>query len=195
MSAKPRIVFSTFRSSTDPMFVSYARFNRVVGASARRAASAPSQVMILGGLPATAGDSDREPASAETAAVAPVPAAGSALCGVWRVLASNNRELGRSARAYKSFDAARSHVLSLRDAVDELVTTTVSGTAPGTHGWFMSLRAVPVMTCGRWYGSAASSFEASLALREALRDGELDPVARPVLPVRGGQAAVKELIW
>lgn len=196
MSAKPRIVFSTFRSSTDPMFVSYARFNRVVGASARRAASAPSQVMILGGLPATAGDSDREAAAGETAAVvAPVPAAGSALCGVWRVLASNNRELGRSARAYKSFDAARSHVLSLRDAVDDLVTTTVSGAAPGTHGWFMSLRAVPVMTCGRWYGSAASSFEASLALREALRDGELDPVARPVLPVRGGQAAVKELIW
>jgi hypothetical protein len=173
MSAKPRIVFSTFRSSTDPMFLSYARFNRVVGASARRPAPTAAPALMLGAEPAP----------------------GAALCGVWRILATNNRELGRSARAYKSFDAARTHVLALREAVDELVTTSVSGGAPGMHGWFMSLQSVPVLTCGRWYGSSASGFEASIALREALRDGELDLVARPVLPVRGGQAAARELTW
>lgn len=176
MSAKPRIVFSTFRSSADPMFLSYARFNRVIGASVRRAS--PSDAVAAPAL-----------------VLGAEPAPGAALCGVWRILATNNRELGRSARAYKSFEAARTHVLALQAAVDELVTTSVSGGVPGMHGWFMSLRSVPVLTCGRWYGSAASGFEASLALREALRGGELDVVARPVVPVRGGQAAPRELSW
>ncbi len=100
--------------------------------------------------------------------------------GVWRILATNNRELCRAAHVYPSFDAARAHVLQLRDRVDDLVVTAVAGPKPGTRGWFISHRGVVVITCGRWYGAAASSSEAAAASLEALAEAAVSTEARDV---------------
>jgi hypothetical protein len=180
MSATPRIVFSTFRSSNDPMFLAWARFLRSVESAARQ--TGPAGVA--------------ERTIAETATrLASGPVATGA-CGIWRVLASNNRELGRSARAYTSFESARNHVLRLRDGLGDLNVTAVTGGRPGMHGWYMSARASAVVTCGRWYGAAASSAEASLATLDALRDAIVSDVARELMPPRRGEhAPASDAVW
>jgi predicted phage tail protein len=88
---------------------------------------------------------------------------------VWRLLASNNRELGRSAQTYNSFDAARAHVLQLQEQADALVVTAVPGTSAGTHGWLATIDDTAVMTTGRWYGATSSSLEAAAGTIAALR--------------------------
>ena len=132
----------------------------------------------------------------ETAAKLAAGPVATGACGIWRILASNNRELGRSARAYTSFDSARTHVLRLRAGFDDLNVTAVTGGRPGMHGWYMSTRASAVITCGRWYGAAASSAEASLATIEALRDAVVSDVSRELTPSRRGEHAPQsDAVW
>jgi hypothetical protein len=180
MSATPRIVFSTFRSSNDPMFLAWARFLRSVESAARQS----ERATVV-----------ERPAAEAAARLAAGPAAIGA-CGIWRILASNNRELGRSARAYTSFESARSHVLRLRAGLDDLTVSAVTGGRPGMHGWYMSVRASAVITCGRWYGAAASSAEASLATIDALRDAVVSDVSRELTPPRRGEHAPEtDAVW
>jgi hypothetical protein len=81
---------------------------------------------------------------------------------VWRLLASNNRELGRSAVLYRSFDDARAAVFAARLVPHDLEIRSVHGPNAGTHGWFAhEPGASPLMTCGRWYGAHAASVEAA----------------------------------
>lgn len=81
---------------------------------------------------------------------------------VWRLLASNNRELGRSAALFRSFDEAREAVFDLRRARPAFEIRSVHGPNAGTHGWFASEPgSAPVMTCGRWYGAHAASLDAA----------------------------------
>ena len=94
--------------------------------------------------------------------------------GIWRLLAVNNRELGRSAHLYPTAAAARAHVLRLRERLDDLEITPVSGPKPGSRGWYMTLDNRIVLTCGRWYGAAASSSEAAAACRDALAIASFD---------------------
>ncbi|TAJ49541.1 MAG: hypothetical protein EPO52_04540 [Herbiconiux sp.] len=94
--------------------------------------------------------------------------------GIWRLLAVNNRELGRSAHLYPDPAAARAHIVRLRARLDELVITPVSGPKPGSRGWYMTLDNRIVLTCGRWYGAAASSSEAAAACRDALAIASFD---------------------
>ncbi len=94
--------------------------------------------------------------------------------GIWRLLAINNRELGRSAHLYPSAAAARAHLTRLRERLDDLQVTPVSGPRPGSRGWYMTLDNRIVVTCGRWYGAAASSAEAAAACRDALAIASFD---------------------
>ena len=81
---------------------------------------------------------------------------------VWRLLASNNRELGRSALIYRSFDDARSAVFEARLQRRDIEIRSVHGPNAGTHGWFAhEADAPPLMTCGRWYGAHAASVDAA----------------------------------
>jgi len=81
---------------------------------------------------------------------------------VWRLLASNNRELGRSAVIYHSFDDARDAVLGARLARHDIEIRSVHGPNAGTHGWFAhEVDGPPLMTCGRWYGAHAASVDAA----------------------------------
>jgi hypothetical protein len=81
---------------------------------------------------------------------------------VWRLLASNNRELGRSAVLYRSFDEARDAVFEARLGRRVVEVRSVHGPNAGTHGWFAhEPDAPPLMTCGRWYGAHAASVDAA----------------------------------
>lgn len=145
MSGSPRIVFSTFRSGSDPMLRAWGRFrDSVAGADS---VTADMHADVVPGRP-------EHP-------------------GVWRVLASNNRELGRSAGWYDSFDAAHAHALGIRQSVNDLDILLVSGRRPGKHGWYISLEGCVVLTCGRWYGSPALVLESALAAVDALRIGQV----------------------
>ncbi|CAD5998187.1 hypothetical protein [Agreia sp. COWG] len=88
---------------------------------------------------------------------------------VWRLIASNNRELGRSSRLYGSFEQARDDAIAVRGSAERLRIDSVHGPTAGTHGWFASFdEQLPVMTCGRWYGALGSSVEAAHQSIEAL---------------------------
>ncbi len=162
------------------MFLAWARFLRSVESASRQSERATVA----------------ERAVSETATRLAAGPVATGACGIWRILASNNRELGRSARAYTSFDSARTHVLRLRSGLDDLNVTAVTGGRPGMHGWYMSSRASAVITCGRWYGAAASSAEASLATLDALRDAVVSDFSRELTPPRRGEHAPEsDVVW
>lgn len=188
MSATPRIVFSMFRSSTDPMFLAWARFLHAVEAGARRSANVAA-VTVAPGTPAGPLEAVRraQPVARAVSATAP--------CGVWRVLAPNNRELARSARAYTSFASARAHVTALRASAGELGVVTVSGDRVGMSGWYVTRNGLPVLTCGRWYGASASGAAAALAALEALGDAVVEDAPRRLEPPRRASMAPDDVVW
>ncbi len=151
MPVRPSVVFTAFRMATDPRRDGWALLRSQLVAGARR----------IGASIVLTETDDSLPRS--RAGVTPGRA------GVWRLLASNNRELGRSARTYLSFDAARTHVLHLQEQADALVVTAVPGTSAGTHGWLAALDGAVVMTTGRWYGATSSSLEAAAGTIAALQ--------------------------
>ena len=160
MSEMSRVVFSSFRAGGDPMLDSWNRFRQVV---------APVS---------SAGSAER--AAARPGVASTISSTGAERTGIWRILATNNRELCRSAHVYPSFSSARTHVLQLRERIDELVVTPVIGPRPGSRGWYMTLNGVVVVTCGRWYGAAASSAEAAAASLEELARAHIMDAARDV---------------
>lgn len=89
--------------------------------------------------------------------------------GIWRMLASNNREVARSAAAYPSFESARRAVLALQDADDPFEIVTFHGPSSGTHGWVALSNGQAVLTCARWYETASISLEVSTSAVAAFR--------------------------
>ncbi|MBC7443794.1 MAG: hypothetical protein H7311_14965, partial [Ramlibacter sp.] len=158
MSPSPLIVFSAFQSSADPRLHGWASFRQSVQAGARATATAPG-------------------ASARPRATAPGTRQ-TGHSGIWRLLASNSRELGRSSSVYGSFATARAHVLELKATVEDMVATTMTGPVAGTHGWMISVGEVVVMTSGRWYGAGSSSREAAFGTIEAFRNANVGEDAR-----------------
>ena len=137
MSALPGFVFSAFDSASDKQFMGWASFRESIQAARRLdgaelvARRAPSRPEQTGPL------------------------------GIWRLLASNNRELGRSGSAYSTFEAARDDVLRLQRVVDELVIVGVRGTVSSQFGWIATLDDVPVITSGRWFGASSTSLHSA----------------------------------
>jgi hypothetical protein len=162
MPASPRVVFAAFDSTDEPMLKSWIRFRDLVESAD---AIGPRRRPV----PRSSGR------SAGTAT-----GSASARTGVWRVLASNNRELGRSSQTYASFDVARAHVATLQSKVDELVVTPVVGPQPGLYGWLLEHEGVPVITCGRWYASS-SSRETVISTVAALSVAVITEAPRTVL--------------
>ncbi|CAM5427267.1 hypothetical protein [Leifsonia shinshuensis] len=187
MSATPRIVFSMFRSSTDPTFLAWVRFLHAVEAGARRSASVAAVTVTPAGPTGPLELRRAQPAARAVSATAP--------CGVWRVLAPNNRELARSARAYTSFASARAHVTALRASVDQLAVVAVNGDRVGMSGWYVTRNGLPVLTCGRWYGASASGATAALAALDALAAAVVEDSPRRVEPPRRAGLASDDAVW
>ncbi|PRY67487.1 hypothetical protein B0I08_10694 [Glaciihabitans tibetensis] len=114
-------------------------------------------------------------ASASSASESPTflrpPATGSSapLGGVWRLLATNNREIARSVRVYPTFAEARADVDRVCANRERLVVAAVVGPDRGTRGWYATLDGEPVITCSRWYETSSSSVAASADAVEALQ--------------------------
>jgi hypothetical protein len=94
----------------------------------------------------------------------------------WRLIGANNRELGRSADGYVSYQGARLAVMRLQQGVGRVVQHSTTDPSTGRWGWRVDLDGASVAVSGRWYERdqdarlGAAKFVA-LALRAALADG------------------------
>ena len=133
MPGVPNCVFLSLGSTKDRRFAGWAAFRNAIGAA-----------RIVGETPVPA----HSPVDAQ---------AGQSAVGVWRLLASNNRELARSWRAYPSFESASAEVARLQERVDALQIAVVRGESASHYGWFAMLDGEPVISSGRWFGASSTS--------------------------------------
>ena len=88
--------------------------------------------------------------------------------GIWRLLAPNNREIGRSAFIYGSFEVAQANVTFLKHSAAELTPISFHGPTGGMHGWYVALEGRLVFTCARWYETGQLSLEAAAGAIQAM---------------------------
>jgi hypothetical protein len=146
VATQPSLVFSVFESVQDPRYDGWVRFRDAIST----------------GIPFT--DRSTPPAPIVSCPI------GLARPAIWRLLASNHREIGRSWSAYSTFDAARGHVLELQQRVAELDVVVIRDARAGRYGWIASLRGKPVITAGRWFGASSASSDSAAVALAALRD-------------------------
>jgi hypothetical protein len=137
VSSLPSFIFLGFPSTADRRFVGWKSFRESIAAGRR-----------LDDVGSTA---------AIDAGVIEFPRV-----GIWRLVASNHRELGRSWAAYPSFRAARDHVVRLQSAVDEIEVSPIKGVSPSQNGWVASLHGEPVLSSGRWFGASSTSLHSAV---------------------------------
>lgn len=140
-----RIVFDTFRSAYDPMLNSWLVFR----------AQILQEVLTVPADVAAADTDERERARAGR-------------FGVWRILATNNRELGRGSGLFPTPSEALATVEVLQREAMSLVASVVRGSTPMTHGWVLRRDGEAVMTSSRWYESASEAAAAARAARAVL---------------------------
>ncbi|PJJ64990.1 hypothetical protein [Compostimonas suwonensis] len=178
MRLSPRVSFSSFASTDDPQFAVWKRVN----------------MKMLGGVDEEPqprpGVSSRGPGRGASTTARREP---SRPCGIWQLLASNNRELGRSARAYLTFAGASAHVRELQENAGELIIRVDSHRYLGTWFWYLEFEGTPVVTCVRTFGSAADAAHtasgAVLALGQAVLDESPRSTSRGRKMVRVDESA------
>lgn len=138
-TAHARVVFDTFRSSTDPLLSSWLSFRARILPTTR-----PPQMRSVDGAP------------------------GAGVYGVWRLLATNNRELARGTALYASPDDAWTDADMLRSRADDLSPLTLRGDLSTRHGWSLRLDGEPVLMCSRWYESPGEAAAAARTTRAQL---------------------------
>lgn len=191
MPAQPRIAFSSFPSSSDLQYGVWERVNsRILGDSSTKRVASSSTGVTRHALTA--------PALATSVLVKPVLAKpvlsdrlpGAAPRGVWQLLAANNRELGRSARAYPSFREALSHVAEIREAAAQLALRVDRHQHLGTWFWIAEYGDEPVITSARFFGSAAEAAKTATGAVLAIAIAAVDelPRSRPARRCQGDPA-------
>lgn len=95
--------------------------------------------------------------------------------GFWRLLASNNREVGRSFLLYDSFHRAQAHVTQIQAEPDALAVSLVRMQRTGARGWVITFEDSPVMMCSRWYDSVSTGITAAEGALAALPNATLAP--------------------
>jgi hypothetical protein len=95
---------------------------------------------------------------------------------LWRLIGANNRELGRSAGNFVSYQAARRAISQLKGGVARIAPAATTDPASGRCGWRVDLDGASIAVSGRWYERAldarlgAAKF-VSLAAHAAVADG------------------------
>lgn len=159
--ARGRVTFTAFRSMDDPMLMAWARFRQPFVSLSTGAVAVPHR------------PSKREVATRPTeTAAAGRPEARS---GLWRLLATNNRELGRSFHLYGSVEAARAHVERLQVEGANLEIAIVPGPLNSSRGWIVTHDGSPVMTSSRWYDSSSTGAEAAVGALAAFARAIVSP--------------------
>ncbi|MGI5247375.1 hypothetical protein [Dactylosporangium sp. CA-139066] len=115
----------------------------------------------------------------------------------WRLIGTNNHELGRSALSFPSYRLALDAFAELTEGLDRLVPQAVRDRPTGRWGWRLELDGAAVAISGRWYKRDQDSRLGAAKFLELSADAELaDTVVtmadrRPVgllsQAVRGGQ--------
>ncbi len=93
-------------------------------------------------------------AAAPVSAVAPVSRPGAASGGSWygwRLIGANNRELGRSALSFGSYQLACRAILQLKEGIGRLVNHSTTDPRTGRWGWRIDLEDDAVAVSSRWY--------------------------------------------
>lgn len=172
MTARPTILFSAFRPGTDPLRESWARFRDQLHSpqTSRPTASVGSSL-------------DNRPARPTATKYGE--------SGIWRLLAPNNRELGRSAFVYATFTAAHAHVSDMVSAADALVSRVVKAPMSSSYGWILSLNGASIMTCSRWHPSAVSAQDGARAALQALAVADVS--SAPLRTTTSGRRTSKAL--
>lgn len=91
----------------------------------------------------------------------------------WRLVASNNRELGRSFYLYQNAEQARRHVERVTSMTGQLDVTAVVDGQTTRRGWVLNADGGPVMTCARWYTSSSTAAAAAVSALAAFRSARL----------------------
>lgn len=136
-----RVIFDTFRSARDPRLSAWLLFRSYLLPEL-----AASQLALMD-----------DPTAVSLAPIG--------VYGVWRLLASNNRELARCATVYPSPPAAIAAVRGAQAQVSEMSVSTVRGPVATKHAWLLRRGDRPVATAARWYESPG---EAAVAGRAAI---------------------------
>jgi hypothetical protein len=177
LSETSTIVFSLFPRAADPMLATWRSFCAEVVAAGQRA--------VL-----TAGATGPVPDLAGARVPNDRPLADGRTLGIWRLLATNNREIARSAHEYTSRVEALAEVTWIRDHADDLVAIPVVGVQRANRGWVATLYGETVMTGSRWYESTSTSTGASTDALQALRSAVVSDSVRVIVPAgsRGGRS-------
>lgn len=69
----------------------------------------------------------------------------------WRLIGANNRELGRSALSFASYQLARRAILQLKQGIGRLVHHSTTDPRTGRWGWQIDLEESAVAVSSRWY--------------------------------------------
>src|SRR5262249_56641637 len=69
----------------------------------------------------------------------------------WRLIGTNNHELGRSALGFLSYELAVGAIAELKEGHDRLVQLPINDQATGRWGWRLELDGAAVAISGRWY--------------------------------------------
>jgi hypothetical protein len=181
MPTPPRIVLTVFAAHANSMEDAWQRFSREVTSGSTWPRGLQAGGRTRSGDPAGAkafgpAGTDLRDWGESRPAVDSEPA--SSPRGVWRLLASNNREIARSSRIYVSSTEARSDIDRICLRWDELAVTEVVGRNRGMRGWYARLAEEPVITCSRWYETSSSSFAASQDATEAMQIAVLSDAVR-----------------
>ncbi|MDQ1076131.1 MULTISPECIES: hypothetical protein [Microbacterium] len=131
-----RVIFDTFRSHYDPRLAAWLLLRshflpELAAAHLEAQAATPSESIVSLGV-----------------------------FGVWRLLATNNRELARCAAVYTSPAAAVAAARRDQSRAADLQLTAVRGPGSTKHGWILRSAGVPVVTTARWYESAGEAMAA-----------------------------------
>ncbi|MGO4102895.1 hypothetical protein AB4Y63_02995 [Leifsonia sp. YAF41] len=201
MPAQPRIAFSSFPSSSDLQYGVWERVNsRILGDSSTKRVASSSTGVTHHALtaPALATAVLAKPVLPKPVLAKPVlpkpvlsdRLPGAAPRGVWQLLAANNRELGRSARAYPSFREALSHVAEIREAAAQLALRVDRHQHLGTWFWIAEYGDEPVITSARFFGSAAEAAKTATGAVLAIALAAVDelPRSRPARRCQGDPA-------
>jgi hypothetical protein len=168
VSALPSLVFLSFNSRNDKRLAGWASFRESIKAGAPLGeAGAPASRSAEGRTPQRRTPPRRtgERSVVEHSSV-----------GIWRLLASNNRELARGWSVYPSLDAACDDVTRLQRSIDSLVIAAVRGETASQNGWLATLDGEPVLSCGRWFGASSTSLHSA---RTAIAELALASFAAP----------------
>jgi hypothetical protein len=91
----------------------------------------------------------------------------------WRLIGTNNHELGRSALSFPTYEQALGAFAELQEGLDRLVQVPSYDRPAGRWGWRLELDGAAVAISGRWYQRDQDSLLGAAKFVELSAEAEL----------------------